>query len=620
MASLDAVSVDMDGSGRSNKLNESPDIDELPEETVIPTERKDSLKEGIEALSHTREDTLAHQHPEDGGKYETFEHMSSVVDEVLVRSGRNLVEISRMHESYIDTAERSTFGTLQKVNQYTVTAEIARGAFGTVYLAETEENSETKLYAMKTFPQGKVKPKTFARGRMPGKAGVNEELEAIRKEIALMKKLNHPYIVRLYEVVEEKIFPHSIYLVMEYIAGGPLMVLREYEVPSDATQEQRPPQWISPLTDGVLGEALASRLFRQLLSAMEYLHLNLIAHRDLKPENILVTLEGDIKIADFGVSREFAGEDMAGKGMVRDTKGSWPFWSPEMIDDNYANVYSAYKADAWAAGVCLWIFVFGCLPFWAPHPGNAPEAMFREILSIKREFPPYPSRKSPELCELFKALFTADPDDRPTFKDCKSFSWIVAHSEEETERRLNELSVEAIDRSGVDSKNAVTPGEVNFLSEGTKQHLVTLAQKVKAKVKERRSSLIAIKESEIQTKKEVRKSLDQKSTAELLGADFSVPGEEDKEGAQRSRPSTPPRERASTPPNLHTVLAQDSGEECEEAAPPEPVLDSALSFQSALSDGEKGDSAPLQQQSVRSSSKEERQDITVSNPYCCNLM
>lgn len=269
--------------------NGTTEISEIPSNEGLDPDIQDIYR-NMEALSKQRNATLADRalaRSASGRKYGKYNHMGDVVDEVLTISGMTLQEISRLNESYIETAERSAYGTLQKVNDYRVLAELARGSFGIVYLVEDDRR---KRYAMKAFPQAKAK-KSFARGagggRMPpGGKKPEDEIDLIRREIALMKKLNHPYIVRLYEVVEERIYPHSIYMILEYINGGPIMVLqdvpptpglaRDISISSVTTEHvmtSYPPHWESSLTGGVLGEALASKLFRYLLFLLDNINL-----------------------------------------------------------------------------------------------------------------------------------------------------------------------------------------------------------------------------------------------------------------------------------------------------------------------------------------------------------
>jgi serine/threonine protein kinase len=223
-----------------------------------------------------------------------------------------------------------------------------------------------------------------------------------------------------------------------------------------------------------------------------------------------VTLDGDIKVVDFGVSQDFGGESGGSSGFVRDTKGSWPFWAPEMIDNHSANAYSAYSADVWAAGVCLWIFVFGSLPFWAPGPSHLPDPIFDEILACKDSPPSFPSRKSPELCELLLSIFTVSPEERPTFQDLLRFDWIQQHTAEDIEKRLNEISSVSVDCSELllDAKTAVTPGEVNFLSDNAKRFFVKMAQRIRQKVRDRHEQLLVAKDEEIETKREEMRHYD----------------------------------------------------------------------------------------------------------------
>lgn len=132
--------------------------------------------------------------------------MDEVVEEALLRhKGATLHDISLL-EKTIETADRSEIGILMKVNEYVVTAELARGSFGTVYLVEVssppmenEPPPRPKTYAMKTF----LKPKSKSLSRIPrnrSKSSMDDELLLIRKEISMMKRLSHPNIVSLLEV------------------------------------------------------------------------------------------------------------------------------------------------------------------------------------------------------------------------------------------------------------------------------------------------------------------------------------------------------------------------------------------------------------------------------------
>ena len=146
--------------------------------------------------------------------------------------------------------------------------------------------------------------------------------------------------------------------VLDYVEAGAICT-------TIRSPENYSPSFTSPLTGGLFGEALCSRCFEQIIDAMTYIHSRNVIHRDIKPANILVTLSGQVKIIDFGVSDIV--ETIAGKALVRDTEGTWLFWAPEICsDDNESSgsQYDAFAADVWAAGLCLWICSFGTLPYY----------------------------------------------------------------------------------------------------------------------------------------------------------------------------------------------------------------------------------------------------------------
>ena len=119
----------------------------------------------------------------------------------------------------------------------------------------------------------------------------------MKRELAIIKRCNHINLAKLIKVIKECESPYHMFVVMENIEGGPIMVQKD--APDDY---DGPIQYISPVTHGRVGEALACKYFKQILGGMIYLHSQGVAHRDLKPDNILVNFDGTIKIIDFGAS------------------------------------------------------------------------------------------------------------------------------------------------------------------------------------------------------------------------------------------------------------------------------------------------------------------------------
>eukprot|EP00456_Euglypha_rotunda_P012985 TRINITY_DN13787_c0_g1_i1.p1 TRINITY_DN13787_c0_g1~~TRINITY_DN13787_c0_g1_i1.p1 ORF type:complete len:358 (+),score=11.57 TRINITY_DN13787_c0_g1_i1:133-1206(+) len=204
-----------------------------------------------------------------------------------------------------------------------------------------------------------------------------ERWKTFRREMAIMKMMDHPNIIKLYDVFEST---SRIYLVCEYVKGGELF------------------DYISG--DG-LSKAEALRLFGQILLAIQHAHDYGIVHRDLKPENILLDEDKNIKIGDFGMARFIK------LGAVLHTScGSPHYTSPEVIDGNY----DGKKSDVWSLGVIFYAMASGCLPF--NHENIS--VMFGLIKSGDYQIPP---EVDPDLCDLIRAMLQVEPSKRINLED-----------------------------------------------------------------------------------------------------------------------------------------------------------------------------------------------------------
>ncbi|TBU30633.1 Pkinase-domain-containing protein [Dichomitus squalens] len=157
-------------------------------------------------------------------------------------------------------------------------------------------------------------------------------LHSIEREIVIMKLIEHPNIMRLYDVWETST---ELYLILEYVEGGELF---EY------------------LCDkGRLSAPEAIGYFQQIIMAIDYCHRFNIAHRDLKPENLLLDRHKNIKVADFGMAV------WQGAGNMLNTAcGSPHYAAPEVIK---GEAYDGTAADIWSCGVILYALLVGRLPF-----------------------------------------------------------------------------------------------------------------------------------------------------------------------------------------------------------------------------------------------------------------
>ena len=172
---------------------------------------------------------------------------------------------------------------------------------------------------------------------------------------------------------------------------------------------------------------------------------------------------------DFGVSNDFtqASTNSLRNGFISDTKGTWPFWSPEMCDDDDDDEdepvkYSAYKADVWAGGVVLYILLFRKMPFWSDDMVE----LFSQIAGQAHgQNLSLPAVKSEASLALLRAMMAPNPLDRPSFADCADFDWIQMHSDEATEALHRLASGRTINREEeLDTCDAVTSGQTLFVA------------------------------------------------------------------------------------------------------------------------------------------------------------
>ncbi|XP_077195999.1 serine/threonine-protein kinase MARK1 isoform X6 [Paroedura picta] len=219
-------------------------------------------------------------------------------------------------------------------------------------------------------------------------------LQKLFREVRIMKILNHPNIVKLFEVIETE---KTLYLVMEYASGGEVF---DYLV-----------------AHGRMKEKEARAKFRQIVSAVQYCHQKCIVHRDLKAENLLLDGDMNIKIADFGFSNEFT------IGNKLDTFcGSPPYAAPELFQ---GKKYDGPEVDVWSLGVILYTLVSGSLPF----DGQNLKELRERVLRGKYRIPFYMSTD----CEnLLKKLLVLNPIKRGSLEQIMKDRWMnVGHEEEE---------------------------------------------------------------------------------------------------------------------------------------------------------------------------------------------
>jgi serine/threonine protein kinase len=211
------------------------------------------------------------------------------------------------------------------LNQYLISQQLGQGSFGSVYLAY--DNDYKRYVAIKECSKSKLRKQKLmssgGRGRGRGRGTMKRvtisrphvvatnPLDLVRTEIAILKKLDHPNVVKLYEVLDDPTHD-SLFMVFELCEKGCILDLN--------MRGQVTPLSIES----------TRHYFQQLVLGIEYLHEHEIAHRDIKPDNMMISANGELKIVDFGVSEMFS----KGNAAFDKTAGSPAFYPPECCGCN----------------------------------------------------------------------------------------------------------------------------------------------------------------------------------------------------------------------------------------------------------------------------------------------
>ncbi|CAD8166345.1 unnamed protein product [Paramecium octaurelia] len=253
----------------------------------------------------------------------------------------------------------------KQVQNYVIDRTLGKGTFGKVKLGYHTICDE--YVAVKILEKRKIE--------------TDADFIRVQREIAILRKVEHPNVIKLYEILESDT---NLYLVMEYAKGGELF---DYIVKKNQ-----------------LSELAATKFFIQLIDAVEYLHTQKIVHRDLKPENLLLDEQRNLKVADFGLSNIYKESDQ-----VKTACGSPCYAAPEML---YGKLYGGQKSDIWSCGIILYAMLCGYLPFEHENTKKLYEM-------IKYEDYDKPKNISPAAQDLLKQLLTKDPSLRIGFQEIK---------------------------------------------------------------------------------------------------------------------------------------------------------------------------------------------------------
>jgi serine/threonine protein kinase len=218
----------------------------------------------------------------------------------------------------------------------------------------------------------------------------------LAREIHHHRQFIHPHIARLYEVI---VTEQMVWLVLEYCPGDEL--------------------YNYLLAKGPLEPAKVQRIFTQLVGAVTYVHNKSCVHRDLKLENILLDKHGDVKLCDFGFTREYEGKS----NYLQTWCGTVCYSAPEMLK---GEKYAGEKVDVWSLGIILYALLVGELPF------DDDDELVTKTRILKEE-PKFPDTFPPQAKELCQSLLSKRPILRPTLADILQNPWLSEHAPRQQE-------------------------------------------------------------------------------------------------------------------------------------------------------------------------------------------
>ncbi|MCQ2821395.1 MAG: protein kinase [archaeon] len=274
-------------------------------------------------------------------------------------------------ESFVISHYGDIFSAYRKIKV------IGEGAYGEVFRLQKKSTGE--FFACKQILKSKI-----------------ENLQIFTNEIHTLKAVDHPNIIKLYDIYEDKEY---YYLIMEECMGGNF-----FDKICNKSKEQQ-----------MYSEREAALIFKQILEAVNYLHKHEICHRDIKPDNILFsTIEEDspIKLIDFGFSEIFCKEN----SLMEDSMGTIFYMAPEVLQGKYT-----LKCDIWACGIILYVMLTGEAPFFSCDKNE----LIEKIISMdfytgnpKLEY------FSKELNLILKSIFTIEKK-RPSAEQLLQSKWIT---------------------------------------------------------------------------------------------------------------------------------------------------------------------------------------------------
>ncbi|XP_061194522.1 serine/threonine-protein kinase 10-like [Saccostrea echinata] len=299
----------------------------------------------------------------------------------ILNSFRKFFKLGGEESARRKSAYKNITRDVDPSNKWDIVGELGDGAFGKVYKAQNKENGS--LAALK---QVEIKSE--------------EDIEDFSVEIDILTECRHKNVVGLYEAF---VFDGKLLMYIEFCGGGAIdSIMVELE---------------KPLTENQI-----RYVCNNMCSGLEFLHNNKVIHRDLKAGNVLLTSEGDVKLADFGVSAKNTRTNQR-----RDSFIGTPYWmAPEVIMcETLKDSPYNFKADIWSLGITL-------IEFAQIEPPNHDMHPMRVLIKIQKSDPPTlakPSKWSKTFKEFIAKCLVKNPDQRPTTGELLEHPFIAGYND-----------------------------------------------------------------------------------------------------------------------------------------------------------------------------------------------
>lgn len=273
------------------------------------------------------------------------------------------------------------------IGDYIIIKELGSGSTAKVVLAfdrDTEKRVAIKIIKRKACPLPESPDSKSDSSKESVKDGFNDE--RIYREVVISSLLDHPHITKLLDFLYSEL---HFFLIFEYVKGKQLfdVILKQTRI----------------------NEEKARKYFRQIVSAVEYIHKNSIVHRDLKIENIIIDMNDNIKVLDFGLSNFYDN-----KMFLKTSCGSLYFAAPELL---LGQSYMGPEIDMWSLGIILYVMLCGKVPF----DDESARELQNKIKTAKYSFN-VPISKDAE--KLITSMITVDPSERITLEKLMKSKWI----------------------------------------------------------------------------------------------------------------------------------------------------------------------------------------------------